>query len=395
MVVADSVLNEGVSLAQVYSNYEAGRWNHNSDYAFCVQLLAEGRKRLDAFVFEHGFEKRLREIANANDVSLAIGWHIGYGRGERTYWIRLVEAGNGWTLADDQLMTRLSARRNAGSVVIIRAVFDEDSNAFLAQRYLSEGWEESREARSLFSEVTGRTAGPVREMSATRGTDVGPALAYLFRFLSAEERKALSVRRRFVNGLLSPHLGRDPADLDALALSREGRLTCIEMKRKYPATRVNKFFGVDEKPHIHTMRMLASMDIRMLHIILVAPRWNDSESPVGWLSDRSLHNEWTWLAAWLSEDVFVNGVNMATRGDKSGQRAFNRIQRAIDWKHVRVLNQGVRLAQKGRRDLASLLEWEDPGLAGTSYALLQSNGRRTSLRDGSHAIVGHQPAFED
>jgi hypothetical protein len=395
MVVEDSTPNEGVSLAQVYSNYEVGRWNHNSDYAFCVQLLAEGRKRLDAFVFEHGFEKRLREIANANDVSLALGWHIGYDGGKRTYWIRLVEAGNDWTLADDQLVARLSVRRDAGSIVIIRASFDEEANGFLAQRFLTEGWEASREARSLFSEVTGRTAGPVREMSATRGTDVGPALAYLFRFLSAEERKTLSVRRRFINGLLSPHLGRDPADLDALALSREGRLTCIEMKRKYPATRKNKFFGVDEKPHIHTMRMLASMDIRMLHIILVAPRWNDSESPVGWLSDSSRHDDWTWLTAWLSEDVFVDGVNMATRGDKSGQRAFNRIQRAIDWKHVRVLNQGIRLTEQGRRDLAALLEWKNPELAGTSYALLQSNAQRTRPRYGSRLIAGLQPAFED
>ncbi|SKB71745.1 hypothetical protein [Luteibacter sp. 22Crub2.1] len=362
-------------LSVVCNRFASGEWRHESENDFRSQLLAEGRKRVDSFVFEHGFERRLREITWSSELTLALGWYVCHDARGCRYWIRFVEDLAPWCAADDSLCDRISSHANGMEESVICTSFDVVSNDFSARAYVSGMWGPSSSLSLLLSLLSGQEPREVRNMIRASYDDMEPALNYLGRYMSPEERRSLSLKRRLVNGIISTHLGRDPSDLDALVLSPDGQLTCVELKRKYPARGKYKYFGVDERPHVETMHALARLNVRTLHVILVAPRWVDAESPVRWLDDVALRENWVWLAVWLSPRVFVEGVNLSTRGEKSGQRAFYRTQSAIDWSFIYEVNNGLRINEEGKRALACLLHWGHLSLEPTTYESLERRTR--------------------
>lgn len=361
-------------LSLVYEKFGSGEWQHESKEDFRSQLRSEGRKRVDSFVFEHGFERRLREIAISSGLVLALGWYICHDAQGAQYWIRFVEDSAPWCPADEALCERISSHLSGVGATLISTSFDAEANDYTARVLADGAWVGFEPLSSLLSRLSGQKPRGVREMLRADYDDMEPALAYFDRHMTREEMRSLSLKRRLVNGVISARLGRDPRDLDALVLSPGGQLTCIELKRKYPAQGKNKYFGIDERPHVETMHALARIDVRTLHILLVAPRWTDTESPVRWLDDMDLRKKWVWLAAWLSSDAFVRGVSLSTSGQESGQRAFTRIQSAIDWSFIYELNEGLRITDEGKTALASLLRWREPQLPVASYESLK---RRT------------------
>ncbi len=209
---------------------------------------------------------------------------------------------------------------------------------------------------------------------------IQPALTYMGTKLGIPSRRRISIRRRFINGVVSPYLHSDPSDMDAIVLADGGVLSCVEFKRKYPARGRHKYFGVDEVPHVANMRLLADMGIPMLHVLLVAPQWNDAESPVEWMSEQATRSRWTWLVGWLDEFALVAGFNMSTKGEKSGQRSYTRMQRAFDWSCLRTLHEGLELDEVAQSNLAKFLQWSSASLSGTTYEDLRARSVEADSR---------------
>jgi hypothetical protein len=345
--------------------FESGRLSHDSFDSLYEQLHAEGRRRVDSLVFEHGLEKRLTEVCEAHGLTLSLGWYLSHDRvtGVR-YWIKLGRSHADWNDADFTLAARLSTRSDGDRVML--AIFDDVQNVFLATSRSASGWSEWEDIRSLIAAATGCGPREVRKMDAATPAQIAPAVAYIAS-LGRHSRRAMSIRRRFVNGILSPYFHSDPTDIDALVLADGGRLTCVEFKRKYPARGDEKYFGLDEIPHVATMRLMTSLDIRMLHILLVAPHWNDRQSPVVWLRQTKNVSRWTWVAGSLDESALVKGVKLVTRGAKSGQRIGTRFQKAIDWQRLYELHRGLQMDDVACGHLAQMLRWTQPELSITSY----------------------------
>ena len=358
----------GNPLKAACEGFESGRLSHDSFDGLYEQLHAEGRRRVDSLVFEHGLEKRLAEICSAHGLALSLGWYLCHDRvSKRRYWIKLGRSAADWNEADIAATERISKRKSGDHVILV--TFDEAQNVFLGSSRLATGWTAWEDIRTLIRSLTGRNPRAIREMSAATPEEIAPAVAYIAS-LGRYSRKVISIRRRFVNGVLSPYFHADPTDLDAFVLAADGKLSCLEFKRKYPARGDKKYFGLDEVPHVATMRLMTSLDIRMLHILLVAPNWTDSESPVRWLYQSDNAPKWTWVVGWIDESALVEGVKLITRGGKSGQRIGTRFQRAIDWQKLYELHRGLKMDDVACAHLASMLKWLHPELASASYSAL-------------------------
>lgn len=367
---AEPVAFTGNLLKLACDGFDSGRLSHDSFESLSEQLHAEGRRRVDSLVFEHGFEKRLVKVCHAYDLSVSLGWYLSHDRvkGVR-YWIKLGRSFADWNDADIAMAERLAARSPGDEVIL--AIFDGARNIFLGILRMESGWSNCEDMRSLIKKETGRDPREIRRMDAATPEQIAPAVAYIARF-GRHSRRAISIRRRFVNGVLSPCFHADPTDLDALVLAEDGNLSCVEFKRKYPARGDEKYFGLDEIPHVATMRIMTSLDIRTLHILLVAPLWSDKESPIDWLYQLDLADKWTWVVGWIDEAALVKDVELTTRGGKSGHRFGSRFQRAIDWRRLYELNHGLQLSDVASNSLAMMLSWRCPDLNEASYKALLS-----------------------
>lgn len=377
--VSQGISGEG-ALAKICASFRSGRASHSAVEDFIEQLLAEGAKRVDAFVFEHLFEQRLRKIAEDGGCSVAFCWHLTSDRRGKKYWIRFTDALNPWGEADDGLLRALSSCAGSRNTVVLCVDYDEPANEFFAKQLAKGEWTDRLPLPAVLLRLTRRDPRDVRPMTEAKIVAVAPAIVHLCRWLSPDERKSLSIRRRLINGVLSPHFWRDPTDLDAVVLSAEGVITCVEMKRKYPATRKHKYFGADERPLLDTVSTLAEMGIPVLHILLVAPYWTDSASPVAWLYEKPIRPNWRWLATWLSRDSLVPGIDMSTDGEKSGQRKFKRVQRAIAWEHIVDLNAGLKWTEQGCSTLLSMLSRTAQARAPVTYEFLEQLTRVSRIR---------------
>ena len=349
------------SMSAICRGLETGQLSSDSVRDVIEQLAVEGQRRIDAFVFELMFKQQLQQIArDRTGLSMAFGWHIGYNKcGEPQYWFRLMDRADDWSQCDQQMrekLERLKVGLHQDAATLIRARFDSASNRFLGSISRHDGWEEWACLATLLKKLPGKGSGrEPRAMSNAAPSNMLAAFDRLQMPRLRHELTGLSIQRRFMNCLLGPHLGRDGTDLDAVAMGPDGRLRCIEFKRKYPARGKEKFFGLDVWPHVNTIETLASVGIESLHVILVGPIWEKRQSPVEWLNDRSLDPHWTWLAANLDEQAFETAV-LHTSGTDSGHRPQERDQRSISWQRIRVLNAGLTFEPSGREALLGYLE---------------------------------------
>lgn len=372
-------------LAKVYDEFNSGSRSHDSLDDLNMQLLAEGKRRVEGLIFEHGIETRLRETCVNHGLILSFGWQIGYDRGSGwRLWFRHVEAADEWTSADAELALRL--KQYEPNDRIYRVIFDQASNRFLGSQFCDGVWDSWSELSGQISRAVGRRPRSVRAMNEGHPDELQPTLDYIASQLGAISRRRISISRRLINSVISPCLHADPSDIDALVLSPDGHLSCVEFKRKYPG-RESMHFGIDEVPHVATMRLFAAMGVRTLHVILVAPRWEKDESAVSWLVSETMRDRWTWIAGWLDENAIVSLVKMQTSGDDSGNRAFDRSQLGIDWGRLWELNLGLKLSEVAKQNLAQLLHWQDPVLPSISFDTLeQRTGRRQRYQPRKVAV---------
>ncbi|WP_284358294.1 hypothetical protein, partial [Pseudomonas syringae] len=125
--------------------------------------------------------------------------------------------------------------------------------------------------------------------------------------------KNISIQRRLINCFLVPALGSQIVDLDAVILTPNGKVSCLEFKRKYPAIRM-KVFGLDSHPHIKLINHLGNYSIGISHIILVPPDWDKNTSPLDMLKDTTGKELWHWLAV----DLNRRRQKLSATPDQSG-----------------------------------------------------------------------------
>jgi hypothetical protein len=182
--------------------FDSGRLSHDRFDSLNEQLHAEGRRRVDSLVFEHGFEKRLAQVCDAHGLSVSLGWFICHDRAKGLrYWIKLGRSFADWNEVDIAMAERLATQSPGDKVML--AIFDGALNVFLGCFRMESGWSNWEDMRSLIKKDTGRDPREIRRMDAGTTEQIAPALAYIARF-GRHSRRTISVRRRFVNGVLSP-----------------------------------------------------------------------------------------------------------------------------------------------------------------------------------------------
>ena len=328
------------------------------------QLSVEGRKRIDAFVFELFFKLRLTKIcADTPGLIPSFGWHIGYNRfGDPTYWFRLLDAPDAWNACDNEIAARLRNLQvgpKQRRVTVVGVIREHGKYKLQGAKRAVAGWETWQPLELLIAGLDGKGSprGP-RPMSAVSPEEVGPALSRLLSTKALrDELPALSAQRVLMNCVLGPLLGRDGTDLDAMILTPDGELRYLEFKRKFPAAG-GRCFGIDIWPHHKTILTMAELKVSCLHIILVNPVWEKGKSPIAWLDDRRLDPHWTWVVANLNGDAFMT-TQLHTSGTDSGHRSAERTQKSIRWERTRLLQNELRLDGPARCRLSEFLISEE------------------------------------
>lgn len=345
-------------MESVCSRFLQGELSHNSGADVITQLRTEGKKRIDAFVFELLFRRRIEFVINElPDFVAAFGWHVGYNKyGQPEYWFRLMENDSDWNACDDALVVSLRSKPVLGTRIlpqVFRVKFSATENDFLADAVdgVERDWRLLKKIVGQFQRK-GLTR-PPRDMTGAQGKNIDEAIEWLSQGERKSALNALSIQRRFVNCVIGPMLGRDVTDIDAIVLSPDGGLVYIEFKRKYPAFN-SRSFGLDMTPHISLMNVMSNIRIRFLHMILVPPLWEKEGSPVKWMANAELEPKWIWLVGYLGKDS-ISGRKLTTTGADSGQRNAVREQMEIDWKFLKILHGSLKLGDAGKEKLKSLL----------------------------------------
>jgi hypothetical protein len=347
-------------MLSICEKLQAGQLSHYNTEHVIEQLAAEGKRRIDAFVFEMMFKFRLKTIANnVLGLTVSFGWHLGYNKYRNPlFWFRVMDHDDDWNACDDAMLARLVAFRAEPykrETVVFRVRYEPVHNEFIASRYTGSAWKDWEKLETVIARLPLRKgARPVRPMDNIDPASASTAFDWLRKSDLHQELVGLSIQRRFMNCVLGPGLGMDGTDLDAVVLTPSGDVRCVEFKRKYPAMGANKSFGLDKRPHVATVETMGQMNINTLHIILVGPKWDKVESPVTWLNDSRLDPYWTWLAADLNGDAFER-ASLRTVGSDSGHRVGERTQSSIKWEKIRLLNEGLSLSEAGRAQLVELL----------------------------------------
>jgi hypothetical protein len=353
-------------LKTVCNLLEDGTLSHSSlDDILNKQLSAEGVKRADSFVFELLFKRRLKALEkDTTDLVISFNWIVGFDNKDTPcYWFKLQDDDADWNCADEMLVKHLLNTANHTNKVH-KAKYCHPSNIFLISELTLNGWTNWQSAQNCLSMLPNKKAKTTirntnKTNSQTDKNHYNIAVDWLTKKTKQEnyfkeEIIKISLQRRFINCLLSPILGGDPADLDAITLSNNTNIKYLEIKRKYPAYKF-KHFGIDETPHIKIMNYLAKHQVGMSHIILVPPCWEKESSPIRTLNNGLFKKHWTWLGANLDNNAITN-LKMHTYGSNSGQRDMDRDQYAIDWKVIFNLNNGLPLDKQAEQRIACFLK---------------------------------------
>ncbi|WP_265210837.1 hypothetical protein [Herbaspirillum lusitanum] len=344
------------SMKQICDAFDEGAMSHDSREDTFRQLSVEGSKRMDAFVFEQLFREHLQKIASLSaGLCFSFGWHIGYNRfGNSAFWFRLEDETNPWNSCDEKILSKLEVFFCDPKRKVKTRCFKvlRDRSSLIAYEWTDSKWVGPKFLSKVLSDLPDIVESTVRDMDNIDGDASALAIQRLRERRIASTLPALSVQRRFMNCMLRRYLGREGTDLDAVVLAPDGELRYIEFKRKFPAPRA-KIFGLDEYPHVKTMRTLASLGIGMLHLILVNPIWDKSKPPLGMIVPE-LEDKWAWLIANLNGDAFT-GESLQTVGKDSGQRNGNRTQMQIRWDCMHLLHSGLALGNAGREKLADAI----------------------------------------
>lgn len=357
-------------LKDVCDNYSAGNLSHKSSPDILgVQLKAEGIKKVESLVFETYLKLKLKEIIkSSNDTVVSHGWFCAFNMyGSPCYWFKLQENEDDWNSADEKFCLLLDGQKigkfNSDPILLHRIYFDHNSNNFTISLFFKKVWRpavdiepylnklpKKKNNRGIVEYDDSDTANRTERYEIARDQLITPTLQ--------PELSFISIQRRLINCIMAPILARQPADLDALILAPDGKLSYFEFKRKYPA-QTHQYFGLDEAPHATLLRMLNSFNIGMLHLILATPYRNKEKSPVSMLhesiKDPTKASKWLWLCAELNTKNFSTPT-MQTSGRDSGHHSKNRKQHIIPWTLFHLLHDNLKLGKTGEQALLNFLQ---------------------------------------
>jgi len=344
------------------------------------QLSSEGIKRIESFIFEASLKQNLRQIAPPSKAIFSFGWSVGFNKDETpAYWFRFQESDDDWNEADQALALKISAF-SPSDVSIHRITFNNSLNQYFSQSLTKSQWSAPTPVLQMLHSLPLKL--PQNSIKNT-GEDFFNedryeiAKKWMRKKKFENEIKNISIHRRLINCVIVPTLGRQIVDLDAVVLSSENNLCCLEFKRKYPSEKI-KVFGIDEYPHIKIINFLSNLSISMRHLILVSPNWNKDTSPLSMLEDIVNHSRWRWLAATLDPSS-IGQTKMKTFGTNSGHSGQPRTQYNIKWPSLYVLQEELRLGNTGIKKLLEFVEKGDTSaLPPATFKLL--NDLRTSIQ---------------
>lgn len=336
------------SMVEIEKKFAEGTWKHDSVEDVRLQLLAEGKKRTEAFVFEELFQRMARRSFMAQPNHVSFGWVAAFYYGALEYWFRLETESDRWNSCDDAFASALQSLNmtvtptdTSKQPFTVRAkVFRVDctrKGRFRFRKLDSGGRAGDVVYQSGFRSHYGITTAPCIEDAKGQDFARQQRAIGLLGWLTNYSTAPVSVRRRLMNTVL-PGIGLSPIDLDAVFLDGpSGRLHYVEFKRKYPA--LSGMFGLDEA-HVKVARTMKEISVDSLHAILVSPVWTDDADPVRWYLDVANYGDrWAWVVARL--DNIGEGPKMSTSGEKSGHHEGERDQNSVPWGHCRLLSRGL------------------------------------------------------
>lgn len=89
-------------------------------------------------------------------------------------------------------------------------------------------------------------------------------------------------------------------DMDRFLIAPDGQVHYIEIKHKYPSARA-RAFGLNNG-EIQHMGKLAKAGIRIWHLVLVKPRWDQAQSSMYLFFDRKAREKALWVGCDLTSD---------------------------------------------------------------------------------------------
>ncbi|KWS71414.1 hypothetical protein AL052_20090 [Pseudomonas amygdali pv. eriobotryae] len=347
------------------------------------QFSAEGIKRVESFLFESFLRTRLQNCDSVKGLKLSFGWMIGFNKyGEISYWFRFQENENDWNEVDQTLVNTItdeSFKACTPIPSIHRISYLSSSNSYHAQTFKDKNWSYSSPLQKTLSGLLlKRRSGSIRntEEDHFNNDRFKKASTWMKKDFFGKHIKNISIQRRLVNCFLVPALGSQIVDLDAVILTPDGKVSCLEFKRKYPAIRM-KVFGLDSHPHIKLIKHLDNYSIGIRHIILVPPDWDKNTSPLDMLKDTMGRELWHWLAVDLNLSC-IGTIKMNTYGTDSGQSGEKRTQYNIEWCAVYLINEGIKLNKDGEMRLLNFLaSGETKNLSNIDYKYLYDKRRQT------------------
>lgn len=359
--------------------------HQSTDNIINHQFASEGTKRVESFLFEFFLKERLKRVIKDDGIVLSFGWFLGFNKhGIPSYWFRFQEHKDDWNEADEYLVQIISESNEASlssKPTIQRILFIENHNSYKTQSYANKNWSHPKDlVTALNSLPLKRRSGNLRNIKKYHFDDSRFKIAskWIKKRNFSKQIESLSIQRRLINCYIVPNLNSQIVDLDAIILTRDKKISCLEFKRKYPAKQ-NKTFGLDAHPHIGLIKHFAHYSIRIRHLILVPPDWNKYTSPLSMLDDEIGKGLWHWLAVDLSESC-IGITKMNTYGEDSGQSGENRAQYNIVWDAVHIINYGIKITTEGRVRLLDFLATGDTtNLPKTSYSYLDKKRRKTTL----------------
>ncbi len=255
-------------MTEACKGFQTQEISHDSlDDIINKQFSAEGIKRVESFLFESFLRTRLQNCDSVKGLKLSFGWMIGFNKyGEISYWFRLQENENDWNEVDQTLVNTItdeSFKTCTPIPSIHRISYLSSSNSYHAQTFKDKNWSYSSPLQKTLSGLLlKRRSGSIRntEEDHFNNDRFKKASTWMKKDFFGKHIKNISIQRRLVNCFLVPALGSQIVDLDAVILTPNGKVSCLEFKRKYPAIRM-KVFGLDSHPHIKLIKHLDNYSI--------------------------------------------------------------------------------------------------------------------------------------
>lgn len=313
-----------IDVATCCAAHRDGKLNPSRRSHVLRQLSAEGHKRVESFIFE---KLATRQIVRClGPARSSTDWLFQRDESDKpSVWFRICSDANPWRKSCDKHVIDFLDAQGCQSVAVS---FDGESGTFIARVWSRPQWGPSRPLDEVLGKLLGRSEPrkSPRNYSYIKRSAQQAALRYIRQTFSDDDLHALSLSRTFVNCFMWPWFGKQPMDIDAAVVTKEG-LRFLEFKRKYPTREVQ--FGIDEKPHGSLIDWLNKAGSPLLHVILVDPIWSKSVSPLHLLrNDSRTAQHAAWLGIVMDGHVFDKG-SYSTQGADSGMFGGTRAQRKI------------------------------------------------------------------